>query len=192
MAYLEQVSLMTHFDTVEDKKNAVTLMTVHIAKGLEFSTVFLSGLEESLFPLGEAQFDQDDLEEERRLAYVGMTRAKKNLFLTGATSRKLFGKTHWSLPSRFIEEAGLKLPLLEQKSSLSQPETMDYETRSIRRERRELRSPFRVGERVHHRDFGTGWITAQTGSGEDLKVVVEFDAGGWKKLLVKHAPLQRV
>src|SRR3989338_3928186 len=101
---LETVSLITDLDLGETKKDSVTLMTVHIAKGLEFPVVFLTGLEEGLFPLGDLQFSQEDLEEERRLAYVGMTRAKDHLFLTTAASRKLFGQTRWNLPSRFIEE----------------------------------------------------------------------------------------
>src|SRR5207302_147142 len=95
-AYLEQVSLLTSLDDAKDIKNRVTLMTVHIAKGLEFNTVFMTGMEEGLFPLGEAQFSQEELEEERRLAYVGMTRAKDRLILTSAASRKLFGQTHWN------------------------------------------------------------------------------------------------
>src|SRR3989338_5654665 len=106
-AYLQQVSLMTGLDSLDEKKSKVTLMTVHIAKGLEFPVVFLTGLEEGLFPLGESQFSLEDLEEERRLAYVGMTRAKDSLFLTSAATRRLFGQTHWNLPSRFIEEAGV-------------------------------------------------------------------------------------
>src|SRR3989338_6587568 len=101
-SYLETVSLITDLDLGETKKDSVTLMTVHIAKGLEFPVVFLTGLEEGLFPLGDLQFSQEDLEEERRLAYVGMTRAKDHLFLTTAASRKLFGQTRWNLPSRFI------------------------------------------------------------------------------------------
>src|SRR5581483_7322216 len=102
-AYLEQVSLITDLDLVDNRKNGVTLMTIHIAKGLEFPVVFLTGLEEGLFPLGEAQFDPEELEEERRIAYVGMTRAKDFLYLTSAATRRLYGQTRWNLPSRFIE-----------------------------------------------------------------------------------------
>ena len=105
-AYLAQVSLLTTSDDKQDKADKVTLMTVHIAKGLEFTSVFLTGMEEGLFPLGEAQFGQEELEEERRLAYVGMTRAKEQLYLTCAASRRLYGQTRWKLPSRLLPGAG--------------------------------------------------------------------------------------
>ena len=125
-AYLEQVSLVTDMDSWDEKKDCVTMMTVHIAKGLEFPAVFLTGMEEGLFPLGESQFSQEDLEEERRLAYVGMTRAKNHLFLTSSASRRLFGQVHWNRPSRFISEAGLSPSVLPQTASSSKStETAD-------------------------------------------------------------------
>ena len=194
-AYLEQVSLITDLDLVDNRKNGVTLMTIHIAKGLEFPVVFLTGLEEGLFPLGETQFDPEELEEERRIAYVGMTRAKDLLFLTSAATRRLYGQTHWNLPSRFIEEAGLvvnKRPPIHEASGddWSEPPRPRLpepaEPRSASGDR-----GFRVGQRVRHPEFGSGKITQQTGSGDDLKVVVLFDSGQWKKLLVKYAPLER-
>ncbi|OGR95319.1 MAG: hypothetical protein A2902_05500 [Elusimicrobia bacterium RIFCSPLOWO2_01_FULL_64_13] len=181
-AYLEQVSLVTDLDSGDKKSPKVTLMTVHIAKGLEFPVVFLTGLEEGLFPLGESQFSQEDLEEERRLAYVGMTRAKDEIFLSCAASRRLFGQTRWNLPSRFIEEAGVRM-----KEAASSPENASPEPAP-----RALSGPFRVGQRVRHADFGAGRITDRSGSGDDLKVVVVFDSGQWKKLLVKYAPLERI
>ena len=181
-AYLEQVSLVTDLDSGDKKSPKVTLMTVHIAKGLEFPVVFLTGLEEGLFPLGESQFSQEDLEEERRLAYVGVTRAKDEIFLSCAASRRLFGQTRWNLPSRFIEEAGVRM-----KEAASSPENASPEPAP-----RALSGPFRVGQRVRHADFGAGRITDRSGSGDDLKVVVVFDSGQWKKLLVKYAPLERI
>src|SRR5262249_26350475 len=105
--FLEQVSLVADSDEIETGPNYVTLMTVHLAKGLEFPFVFMTGMEEGLFPIGESDFSQDELEEERRLCYVGMTRAKKWLYLTWASSRRLFGHSRWNAPSRFIQEAGL-------------------------------------------------------------------------------------
>lgn len=202
-AYLEQVSLLSDIDAWDEGKNRVTLMTVHIAKGLEFPVVFLTGLEEGLFPLGEAQFSQEDLEEERRLAYVGMTRAKEHLFLTAAASRRVFGQTHWNLPSRFIQEAGLtdeenksqpspRGALSEGKLELrTQKEKWENAQLSMVNSQRSS-SRFRVGERVQHSEFGNGRITEKSGAGDELKVVVQFDSGQWKKLLVKYAPLRRL
>ena len=105
--FLEQVSLAADSDEIETGPSYVTLMTVHLAKGLEFPYVFMTGMEEGLFPIGESDFSQEELEEERRLCYVGMTRAKKWLYLTWASSRRLFGHSRWNAPSRFIQEAGL-------------------------------------------------------------------------------------
>ncbi len=191
-AYLEQVSLMTNLDTVEDKKNGVMLMTVHVAKGLEFSTVFLTGLEEGLFPLGETQFEPEELEEERRLAYVGMTRAKEQLFLSCAASRRLFGQVRWNQPSRFIAEAGLQTGAKPEalwgdfnvSDTEPRPRAQDSEPKSS--------GGYRIGQRVRHPDFGEGSITQKSGAGDELKVVVQFDNGQWKKLLVKYAPLEKL
>src|SRR6185503_13148388 len=91
----------------DDDGGTVTLMTVHLAKGLEFPQVFLTGLEEGLFPIGESAFDDRELEEERRLCYVGITRAREHLTLSCAASRKIYGRSHWNVPSRFVSEAGL-------------------------------------------------------------------------------------
>lgn len=191
-AYLEQVSLMTNLDTVEEKKNGVMLMTVHVAKGLEFPVVFLTGLEDGLFPLGESQFDAEKLEEERRLAYVGMTRAKEKLILTCAASRRLFGQIRWNMPSRFIAEAGI------QTGEKPQDEWGGYDAPAAPpRPAPSFSEPkgsggFRVGQRVRHPEFGEGSVTQKSGAGDELKVVVQFDSGQWKKLLVKYAPLERL
>ena len=107
--FLEQVSLVADSDEIESGPNYVTLMTVHLAKGLEFPSVFLTGMEEGLFPIGESDFSQEDLEEERRLCYVGMTRAKNHLQITWTASRRLFGHSRWNAPSRFIEEAKIEV-----------------------------------------------------------------------------------
>ncbi len=178
-AYLEQVSLIAEYDATKDSNSTVTLMTVHIAKGLEFPVVFVTGLEEGLFPLGESQFDEEELAEERRLAYVAMTRAKDQLYLTASASRKLFGQTRWNLPSRFITEAGLTIPSLITENSFS-----SY----VQEEPSGL---FRIGERVCHSGFGFGSIIRKSGSGEEEKVVVQFDDGTWRKLLVKYAGLKK-
>ncbi len=205
-AYLEQVSLMTNLDTVEDKKNGVMLMTVHVAKGLEFPVVFVTGLEEGLFPLGETQFEPDELEEERRLAYVAMTRAKEKLFLTCAASRRLYGQIRWNMPSRFIAEAGIQTGEKPQEEwggydAPSMPGYGQFQSRgsaprsagsSEFSEPKSSGGAFRVGQRVRHAEFGEGSVTQRSGAGDELKVTVQFDSGQWKKLLVKYAPLEKL
>ena len=113
--YLTQIALVSDLDSLDESQGKVTLMTLHLAKGLEFENVFVCGLEEGLFPIGESAFNPEDLEEERRLMYVGMTRAKKHLYLCWASERTVYGKTRWNMPSRFIAEAGFKEEFAERK-----------------------------------------------------------------------------
>jgi DNA helicase-2/ATP-dependent DNA helicase PcrA len=201
--FLEQVSLVADSDQIEVGPNYVTLMTVHLAKGLEFPCVFLTGLEEGLFPMGESDFSQEDLEEERRLCYVGMTRAKKLLHLTWCGSRRLFGHSRWNAPSRFIEEAGLKTGTEPRKPAPSRdtswPKTpsytapvMQHSSAHVTGERGEesVSVAWAVGTRVKHAEFGSGKIIERTGTGESVKVMVLFDSGQWKKLIVKYAGLE--
>lgn len=175
-------------------------MTVHLAKGLEFPCVFMTGMEEGLFPLGEADFSQEELEEERRLCYVGMTRAKRLLGLTWAASRKLFGHSRWNAPSRFIQEAGLAAthpaanvlhPASETTTAARDAEAAPPTDPGLRSPDAGLWTQFRVGLRVRHPEFGEGKITEKSGTGDGVKVVVLFDSGQWKKLLVKFANLER-
>ncbi len=209
--FLQEVSLMTDLDSWQDDGGALTLMTVHLAKGLEFPAVFVTGLEEGLFPIGDAAFDQDELEEERRLAYVAMTRARQKLYLTAASSRRIFGTPRMNIPSRFIEEAGIASSR-SKKQSFSfdgQPPSMSDEDFNQTREAlddmnqdpstslgagvaempRIKRAP-KVGQRVMHPDFGQGKVLDIEGSGDHAKVVVQFNNGSKKKLLLKYAPLE--
>jgi DNA helicase II / ATP-dependent DNA helicase PcrA len=187
--YLTQVALVSDLDTWSDDNDKVTLMTLHLAKGLEFRSVFITGLEEGLFPIGEAAFDRDELEEERRLMYVGMTRAKERLYLSWAAERRIFGKSHWNMQSRFIEEAKLKgavvsnEPLIESARSGYTPVYDDI----IPGE-----DLFPIGARVRHAQFGAGKIIEKSGAGEEMKLVVLFDSGQWKKLMIKYANLERI
>ncbi|MBD3272208.1 MAG: hypothetical protein GF384_06705, partial [Elusimicrobia bacterium] len=154
------------------------LMTLHLAKGLEFEYVFMTGMEEGLFPIGEAVYDDEELEEERRLCYVGITRTKNRLFLTHTASRKLFGQKRWNIPSRFLSEAGF----FGDSSVLEPSPSLDH------------RSPpqgFAIGDKIVHPDFGDGEIIGAEGAGESYKVTVLFDSGIWKKLLVKYAPIEK-
>ena len=201
--FLEQVSLVADSDEIETGPNYVTLMTVHLAKGLEFSSVFLTGMEEGLFPIGESDFSQEELEEERRLCYVGMTRAKNQLQITWAASRRLFGHSRWNAPSRFIEEAKIEIDRPKSDVRRLPPErsATNFEThRAIvpeadlghRTSDESAFLAFAVGSRVRHPEFGRGKIMEKSGTGDSLKVVVLFDNGEWKKLLVKYASLEKI
>jgi DNA helicase-2/ATP-dependent DNA helicase PcrA len=195
--FLEQVSLVADSDEIESGPNYVTLMTVHLAKGLEFSSVFLTGMEEGLFPIGESDFSQEDLEEERRLCYVGMTRAKNQLQITWAASRRLFGHSRWNAPSRFIEEAKIEADRPRRSMSAATPEaSIQFSPARPHHSDEPVDETsflaFSVGARVRHPEFGRGKIMEKSGTGDGLKVVVLFDNGQWKKLLVKYAGLEKL
>ena len=194
--YLQHVTLVTDVDTWDDRSNAVTLMTLHSAKGLEFSVVFITGLEEGLFPLSRNIEDPHALEEERRLFYVGATRAREKLYLSWARNRRKFGALKPSnaqsrflkeLDSRFIRfETSAKLvPTSSRKESLWDDDTMpDYENES-----QEV-VQFRVGMRVLHPVFGKGTIikiNRQTGK---VKLNVLFDVEGERRLVLPYAKLE--
>lgn len=203
--FLQEISLMTDLDQWTDQGGTVTLMTVHLAKGLEFPVVFLTGLEEGLFPIGDTAFDQQELEEERRLAYVGMTRARKKLYLTSAASRRIFGTPHMNLPSRFIEEAGIKSSGFRAGAYQASSEghaphaKYDFNQESPGAHHtyvQEEESPppvlrhVKAGQRISHPDFGEGKVIETEGSGQNTKVTILFDSGARKKLLLKYAPIQ--
>lgn len=190
--FLQEISLLTDLDQWDEQGGAVTLMTIHLAKGLEFSHVFVTGLEEGLFPIGDSAFDPDELEEERRLAYVAMTRAKEKLYLTCASSRRIFGTPHMNVPSRFIEEAGIVTQ--ELKSAAPDPfEDFDYnQDPDVQSQPKPAprQNNWRKGQHAVHPDFGEGTVTNVEGSGQNAKVTILFYNGLKKKLLVKYAPLQ--
>jgi len=191
-AFLEQVSLITDIDTWDEGKDAATLMTLHLAKGLEFPVVFITGLEEGLFPHADALYDQTEMEEERRLCYVGMTRAKERLYLTSANQRRLYGQWRWNGPSRFVAEAGLSLErrgLLEVQVS---PENGDSKVIQTSFSGGAQADEWQVGAWVRHEEFGLGKILERSGSGDDTRIIVVFENGQWKKLLVKYAPIERI
>jgi DNA helicase-2/ATP-dependent DNA helicase PcrA len=169
-SFLEDISLISEIDKWDDKTKAVTLMTLHNAKGLEFDTVFITGAEEGFLPHADAFSAESELEEERRLCYVGITRAKRHLYLTYADRRRLYGNTYWGLASRFITEAGIERPAVPQG----------------RGER------FKVGIVIIHPEFGKGKIIKAEGFGEDRKIDVIFAGGLRKKLALKYTNLQRI
>ncbi|MFH2205120.1 MAG: UvrD-helicase domain-containing protein [Elusimicrobiota bacterium] len=177
--FLEDVALRSGADGYDERAPAVTLMTVHLAKGLEFPSVFVTGLEEGLFPIGAGNASEEELEEERRICHVAMTRARERLFLTHAATRRLFGRIYSNLPSRFILEAELAGYHAEPVEDIA-PIVPLAQTRVC------------SGQRVRHPEFGLGRIADKSGSGEGLKVTVVFDSGKTKKLLLRYAPLTPV
>lgn len=184
-SFLEHLSLVTDADTYDPQADRVALMTLHAAKGLEFRAVFLCGLEEGIFPHVRCLDDPRQLEEERRLAYVGMTRAKERLYLTYARMRSLFGRTTANVPSRFVEE--LPEEVLERVEA--EPEAW---------EGLPSRAPgavvvhLSVGDVVRHRHFGTGRVLEVEGEGQTAVATVHFQGVGVKRLALGYAPLERV
>ena len=213
-AFLDSVALIADIDEMAEGKGAVTLMTLHSAKGLEFPVVFMTGLEEGVFPHARSLTDDDELEEERRLCYVGMTRARERLFLSAALSRRLYNSDAFNLPSRFLDEVPAQL--LERVNGLNgRPRSGGYPVdgraasaggwgsgvgrRGAEPEpdgpRYEPIEPFvdhlQVGMRVRHPEWGIGTIRERIGEGEDLKIVVTFAGVGRKKLAAKYAQLEQ-
>ncbi len=204
--YLEQVALVTDLDSYDTSLDRVTLMTLHAAKGLEFPIVFMTGMEEGIFPHGRAAGERDDVEEERRLCYVGMTRAMQKLYLTHARRRRIYGDYQSNAPSRFLGEIpaqllGRKAEPALQKAALhnlasvfEQFEPAPFEgTDDFFEDVQvvpEADEGLRVGLHVRHIKFGVGIVRRLEGSGDQQKVVVQFPAIGLKKLLVKFAGLE--
>ncbi len=184
-SFLEEVSLLTDIDMWDKTKDKVNLMTLHSAKGLEFPVVFITGMEEGLFPLSRAIEEPNELEEERRLFYVGLTRAKQKVFLSYARHRKRFGEMT-NLKSRFLDEIPEKL--LEIEDLLGFEKEIDIEIRD--REESIEDSLLKVGTLVLHPYFGEGKVIKKQGTGENMRVEVKFRAGFVKRLMVKYAELE--
>jgi len=201
--YLAQVALITDWDKTKENVPTVTMMTLHLSKGLEFPVVFVTGLEEGLIPHAHSNSDDSELEEERRLLYVGMTRARKKLYLTNASTRKLAGLTQSNPPSRFIEELPDKM-LIRRKPELAKRQSAaDYKadaSNSVRYCRPVAASAggsapvgmYKCGCLVSHPIWGSGVIEKSEGRGEEMKVTVLFKSVGKKKLMAKMANLVRV
>ncbi|MBI3289071.1 MAG: ATP-binding domain-containing protein, partial [Elusimicrobia bacterium] len=183
--YLEEIALQTGLDDYDENTPAVTLMTIHLAKGLEYPVVFLTGLEEGLFPIGGGNATSEDLEEERRLCYVGITRARERLYMTYAATRRLFGQVYASLPSRFIIEAKL-FGSARRDAQPASAARVAPGAPSVRASA----AGFKNGQRVKHPQFGRGIVSDVSGAGETMKVTVRFDDGRVAKLLTRYAPLE--
>ncbi len=198
-AFLEEVSLMTDIDSWNSEANAVTLMTLHAAKGLEFPVVYITGLEMGLLPLQRSSADMNELEEERRLLYVGFTRAQNRLYLSYASSRRRYSNHVQTTPSLFLDE--IPAELIQLRAS-ARPAEITKSTRS-RSRRKKIQSyinagdsdtgpddTFKVGQGVYHSTFGKGKILSLEGSGDNMKITVEFtDEGITKKLVKRYANL---
>ncbi|MEK6775557.1 MAG: UvrD-helicase domain-containing protein [bacterium] len=192
-AFLERIALVSDTDQIDPSLGAVTLMTLHSAKGLEFPVVFITGLEEGLFPHGNSLRSESGLEEERRLCYVGLTRAKEKVFLSSAESRRIFGTYRACIPSRFLDEIPGKLmsrPVRtwrQPRPSSSGPSQPGLTIPSIR-----IENGFPVGMRVHHPLWGIGTITESGASDKGAKVTVYFQQVGTKKLIAELAGLKQI
>jgi DNA helicase-2/ATP-dependent DNA helicase PcrA len=203
-AFLEHASLMSDIDTLEEGEDAVVLMTLHSAKGLEFPVVFLAGMEEGVFPHARSMQQDSQMEEERRLAYVGVTRAREQLFLSYAVRRTIFGNTQFGSPSRFIKEIPREMLQGMQGTRLpGQPKPDEGyvigsgvgRTPALATKPPVLASapsPFKVGEKVKHAIFGQGVVVSVSGGGEEAQVSVAFPNVGIKKLVAKYAKLEKV
>jgi len=219
-AFLQEISLITDGDKFDENKPSVTLMTVHGSKGLEFPVVFVVGLEENLFPVGGREGFNADVEEERRLFYVAITRAEKRLYFSYCKTRYKFGEEQQQLRSRFLDEVDQGVVRTETGATISQTKDRftiddssskkntnttqieyDWEapitkkirssaTTTIQYEYQDGEDPFQVGTQVMHPKFGEGKIISRSGLGLDTKVVVFFKKRGQKKLMLRAAPLQ--
>lgn len=203
--FLEEISLYTDVDKYEPEQDVVMLMTVHSAKGLEFQNVFLVGMEQGVFPGNRSLDSREDLEEERRLAYVALTRAKKKLTLTTAASRMLFGMTMRNLPSQFLTE--IDRQLIEQETSqrqsrrgISADKPESVQSISLQRQMTSAKpqkykaepKEFHVGERVRHAVFGDGTVLAITKMANDAMLEVGFDQVGTKRLMASHPKIKKL
>ena len=215
MAFLENVSLVSDIDSMNDGNGAVALMTLHSAKGLEFPVVFMIGMEENIFPTSRARNDMSNhaMEEERRLCYVGMTRAKQKLYLINARQRNIFGNESYNRKSRFIEEIPAELTVsdnpVKQPDAREQAEptrgqrknfrryAMDTHalgdgTRDVRPAATPVSKTFEKYQKVQHDKFGVGTVMEISGSGSSMLVSIDFGAAGVKRFAAAYAPIKPV
>ena len=194
--FLQLVSLSTDIDSFEDEDNRVTLATVHSVKGLEFKVVFVIGLEEKYFPIMRLNSDEDDIEEERRLMYVAITRAKERLYLTCAKKRYMYGKENYSQISRFLKELGFEHDYnsFEQNDTTYHSEPRKNFGGSLNSFMHKSTQPktidYQVGDRVFHSSFGVGYISSIDKITRTAKI--DFDSFGNKVLSIDFAPIKKI
>jgi len=207
--FLEEMALVSDVDSMDDAIQGVTLMTLHVSKGLEYPNVFIVGMEENLFPsaMGSEDDDESELEEERRLCYVGMTRAREKLFLTYARSRRVWGQEQFNPPSRFLKEIPKEFTRFSTTIEAATPKFVSsYKEKYSRKTHAEeehqsfpdyeasssSKAGLNKGMKVRHPTFGVGSIFQVEGSGEQEKVTVLFADQTIKKFVTKYARLERV
>lgn len=202
--FLENVALVSDVDTFESSDSKVTLMTLHAAKGLEFPVVFLVGLDEGLFPHSRTLMDPAQVEEERRLAYVGITRAERQLYVTNASTRTMYGRISAYLPSRFLDE--IPANLLEdyqRKTAAPQSQTASVPGRqrvsiltkpiaTSLPKQHAVTASFAKGDQVRHKIWGVGTILEVIGSGPNMQMKIQFPTKGVRQVVAKYAPLEKV
>ena len=201
LGFLEQVSLVADSDQIpegEDHGGVVTMMTLHTAKGLEFPTVFLTGMEEGIFPHSRTLGDPAEIEEERRLAYVGLTRARKRLYLSRSEYRSSWGAPMYNPPSRFLQEIPEDLIAwneIQRSSSVttrsSAPRTFGPPPKATGKRTSETIALI-AGDRVSHDTFGLGTVVEVSGEGDRAQATIDFGSAGEKRLLLRYAPVEKL
>ncbi len=211
-SFLEDVALVSDIDSYNETDDAVVLMTLHSAKGLEFPVVFIPGMEEGIFPGNQSIYSEEDLEEERRLAYVGVTRAKEKLYLINARQRMLYGTTNRNMASRFIREIPLSVTeditmdnninrsggFTSKNNAITQNNPNKVNTENahkfgqVQAQAVNSNVDYNVGDTVVHKAFGTGVILSKTAMGGDFLLEIAFDKAGTKKLMAKFSKIQKV
>lgn len=208
IAFLTDLALVADIDSLEDdgdQADAVVLMTLHSAKGLEFPVVFIIGMEEGVFPHSRSLMEEAEMEEERRLAYVGITRAEQSLFLTNAQMRTLFGRTNMNPPSRFIHELPAELieeveppqrtavPFDSHRNSFRTPPARKPVMRPVATATGGDELAWKVGDKAEHKKWGIGTVVSVKGDGEGTELDIAFPSPtGVKRLLAKFAPINKV
>jgi DNA helicase-2/ATP-dependent DNA helicase PcrA len=187
--FLDQITLASEVDKLSDEKGVLPLMTLHLAKGLEFSRVFITGLEEGLFPHTRSFETPEEMDEERRLMYVGMTRAKKKLYLTNASQRSVYGSEQYNIASRFLDDIPSEIldRRREKGFSFQGPAEDLPEATTV-----DENNPYRIGRRVRHPVFGVGTIKSCEGNVDDRKLTIMFPEAGLKRLVAKYSNLQLI
>lgn len=210
-SFLEDVALVSDIDSYNETDDCVVLMTLHSAKGLEFPIVFIPGMEEGIFPGNQSIYSEEDLEEERRLAYVGVTRAKEKLYLINARQRMLYGTTNRNLASRFIREIPVSVTkditvdnfnrstgFTSKNNAITQnnPNRANAENAhkfgQVKAQETSANVNFAVGDTVRHKTFGTGVILSANQMGGDMLLEIAFDKAGTKKLMAKFAKIEKL
>ncbi len=192
--FLDHVALVSQIDKLSHETGVVPMMTLHMAKGLEFAVVFLTGLEEGIFPHSLSMDHPDQIEEERRLCYVGVTRARQRLFLTCARERRSQGRADWRTPSRFLFELPQDLlvgnirTLLPQQKRLAEL-SLSTEERQIIYDQPQDNLCFGIGSRVQHPTYGEGLVRSVEGAGQRIKLSIEFSTVGIKKIMPQYVAL---